>query len=344
VVARLFFAEPAIGDDGIGVDAAIAEERPISASLFALGGITLDDKNFFLVVGGFGENLAEGIGDEGIAPKLNAGIALVRLAFKADTIDDRDIGAIGNGMGALNGFPCVELSSADLRFLVRVPADAGGIKNNLRALKSGDAGTFGIPLIPTNLNADAGEFGVEVEKAEIAGGEIKFFVVERIVGNVHLAIFAEVGAVGVEDGAGIVVNAGGAAFKNGNDESNFLFFGDLGEALGGRTGNGFGEIEEFGVFGAAKIFAGEKFVETDDLSATRGRFADLFGSAKEIFFFVGGARHLHETDRKFIRHANYLNTREFFECERELFFPSVKVCTINSVAIALQSRNNVMGG
>jgi hypothetical protein len=26
-----------------------------------------------------------------------------------------------------------------------------------------------------------------------------------------------------------------------------------------------------------------------------------------------------------------------------LFFPSVKVCTINSVAFALQSRNNAMG-
>jgi len=160
---------------------------------------------------------------------------------------------------------------------------------------------------------------------------------------VHFAIFAEVGSVGIENGAGIVVNAGGAAFENGNDESDFLVFSDLGEALSGGTGNGFSEIEEFGIFGAAKIFAGKKFVEADDLSATHCRFADFFGSASEIFFFVGGARHLHETDRKFVGHINYLNTREFFECERELFFPSVKVCTINSVAIALQSRNNAMG-
>jgi hypothetical protein len=342
-VTRLLFAEPAIGDDGISVDAAIAEEGPIPASLFALGWIAFDDENFFLVVGSFGENLAERIGDEGIAPEFDARIALVGFAFKADAIDDSHIGAIGDGVGTLNGFPGIELGSAKLRFLVRMPADAGGIKDNLRALERGDARTFGIPLVPTDLHADAGEFGVEVEKAEIAGSEIKFFVVERIVGNVHLAIFAEVGAIGIENGAGVVVNAGGAAFENGNDERDFLFFSDLREALGGGAGNGFGEIEEFGIFGAAKIFAGEKLVETDDLSATRGRFVDFFGGTGEIFFFVGGARHLHETDRKFVGHANYLNTREFFECEHELFFPSVKVCTINSVAIALQSRNNAMG-
>jgi hypothetical protein len=343
-VARLFFTEPAIGDDGISVDAAIAEEGPIPASLFALGGIAFDNENFFLVVGSFRENLAEGIGDERIAPKFDAGIALVGLSFIANTINDGNVGAIGDSVGTLNGFPGIELGGADLRFLVRVPADAGGIKDNLRALQSGDAGTFGIPLVPTDLHANASEFGVEVEKAEIAGREIKFLVVERIVGNVHFAIFAEVGAVGIENGAGIVVNAGGATFENGNDESDFLFFSDLREALGGGARNGFGKIEEFRIFGAAKIFTGKKFVETDDLSAARCRFADFFGGAREIFFFVGGARHLHETDRKFIRHANYLNTREFFECERELFFPSVKVCTINSVAIALQSRNNVMGG
>ena len=251
-MARSLFAEPAIGDDGISVDAAVAEKRPIPASLFALGRIALDNENFFLVVGGFRKNLAERIGDERIAPKFDARIALVRLAFKADAIDDGYIGAIGDGVGTLNGFPGIQLSGADLRFLVRVPADTGGIKNNLRALERGDAGTFGVPLVPTDLHANAGEFGVEVEKAEIAGREIKFFVVERVVGNVHLAIFAEVGAVGIENGAGVVVDAGGAAFENGNDESDFFFFSDLREAVGGGAGNGFSEIKEFGIFGAAR--------------------------------------------------------------------------------------------
>ena len=327
----------------IGVDAAVTEEGPIAAGLFALRGIAFNYQDFFFVVRGFGQNAAEGIGNERIAPKFEASVAFFGFAFVADTINDRDVNAVGDGVGPLDCAPRIELSGAELGFLVRMPADAGGIKDNLCALQSGEARTFRIPLIPANLNADAAIGGIEIREAEIAWGEIKLFVVERIVGNVHLAIFAEVGAIGIENGAGVVVNAGGAAFENGNDERDFLFFSDLREALGGGAGNGFGEIEEFGIFGAAKIFAGEKLVETDDLSATRGRFVDFFGGTGEIFFFVGGARHLHETDRKFVGHANYLNTREFFECEHELFFPSVKVCTINSVAIALQSRNNAMG-
>ena len=327
----------------IGVDAAVAKEGPVAAGFFALGGVALDDQNFLFIVGGFGEDAAEGIGDEGVSPELETGVAFFWFTLVADAIDYGHVNAVGDGVRALDSAPGVELSGAELGFFMRMPADAGGIENDLRALESGEARTFRIPLVPADLNADASVGGIEIREAEIARREIELFVIEGIVGDVHFAVFAEERAIGVEDGARVVVNAGGAALEERSDEDHFSFFCDFCEGVGRGTRDWFGEIEKIRVFGAAKIFAGEKFVETDDLSATRGRFADLFGSAKEIFFFVGGARHLHETDRKFIRHANYLNTREFFECERELFFPSVKVCTINSVAIALQSRNNAMG-
>ena len=55
--------------------------------------------------------------------------------------------------------------------------------------------------------------GVEIREAEIAWREIKFFVVERVVGDVHFAVFAEEAAVGIEDRAGVVIDAGGAALK-----------------------------------------------------------------------------------------------------------------------------------
>ena len=178
-----------------------------------LCGVAFDDQNFFFVVRSFGENAAEGIGDEGVSPEFEAGVAFFRFAFVADAIDDGDVNAVGDGVGALDGAPGVELRRAELRFFVRMPADARGIENDLRALQSGEARALRIPLVPANLNADAAVCGIEIRKAEIAGREIKFFVVKRIVGNVHFAVFAEERAVGVKDGAGVVIDAGGAALE-----------------------------------------------------------------------------------------------------------------------------------
>ncbi len=108
-----------------------------------------------------------------------------------------------------------------------MPADAGGIKNHLSALQRGEARALWIPLIPADLNADAAIGGVEIRESQIAGREIKLFVIQRIIGDVHLAVFAEKRAIGVQDGAGVVVNAGGAPFEQGNDQDNLLFFCDF---------------------------------------------------------------------------------------------------------------------
>ncbi len=250
----------AIQDGAVGIDAAIAKERPVAASVFALRGIAFDDEDFFLVVGSFSDDLAEGIGDEGAAPEFEARIAVGRFAFEADTADDGDVHAVGDGMRALDSFPGVELCRAEFRFFVGMPADAGGIENYLRAAEGGDARAFGIPLVPADLHADSTVLRLEVGESEIAGGEIKFFVVQRVVGDVHFSIFAEEAAVRIEHRAGIVVNAGSAAFEEGNDQDDFLFFRHFGECVGCRTGNGLSEIEELGIFLAAEIFGTKKFM------------------------------------------------------------------------------------
>jgi len=43
-------AEPAIENGRIRIDAAVAEKRPVTASVLAFGRIALDDQDFFLVV------------------------------------------------------------------------------------------------------------------------------------------------------------------------------------------------------------------------------------------------------------------------------------------------------
>ena len=255
------FAQPAIQDGAVGVDATIAEEWPVATSIFAFCGIAFDDQDLFLVLGSFGGDLAKGVGDERISPEFEAGVAVGGLALEADAIDDGDVDAIGDGVRALNSFPGVELGGTEFGFFVRMPANAGGVKNDLRAAESGDAGTFGIPLIPADLHADFSVVRLEIGKTEITGSEIEFLVVERIVGNVHLAIFAEEGAVGIENGAGVVVDAGGAALEKRNDKYDFFFLGYFGERFGRWAGDRFGQIEKIGIFLAAEIFAPKKLVQ-----------------------------------------------------------------------------------
>src|SRR5215470_5061067 len=94
--------EPAVEDGLVGVDAAVAEERPVTAGVFALGGIAFDDEDLFLVAGGFGNQLAERVRDKGVAPEFEAGVAVLGLAFKANAVDDGSVNAVGDGMRALN--------------------------------------------------------------------------------------------------------------------------------------------------------------------------------------------------------------------------------------------------
>src|SRR5258705_82884 len=80
--SMLFVAERAIEDGLVGINAAVAEEGPVAAGLFALSGIAFDYEDFLFVVGGFGNDLAERVGDEGIAPKVEARVTFFRFAFE----------------------------------------------------------------------------------------------------------------------------------------------------------------------------------------------------------------------------------------------------------------------
>ena len=126
--------------------------------------------------------------------------------FVADPVDGQHVDAVGDGMGALHGLPGVGLGLAELGLLGRVPADGGGIEEDLGPLKRRQAGGLGIPLVPADERAERGGLGGERLEAEVAGGEVELLVVERIVGDVHLAVEAEDRPVGVEDDRRVVVD------------------------------------------------------------------------------------------------------------------------------------------
>ena len=145
------------------------------------------------------DDAAERIGEEAAAPEFEARpagtIAADVAVLVADAIHARDVDAVGDGVGALNGLPGIVLRRAELVFLRRMPADGGGIEEDLGALQRGEARAFGIPLVPADERADAAVRRVDGLESEIAGREVELLVVERIVGDVHLAIDADDGAV-----------------------------------------------------------------------------------------------------------------------------------------------------
>src|ERR1041385_6582548 len=182
--------------------------------------IALADQNLFFFVRGFHDDPSKRIAKKRSAPEFQA-LALSAIAANVamlmpHTIDHSHKDSVGDGMCALDGAPRVMLYRAELSFLVRMPADGGGIKKNISALQSCETRTFWIPLVPANESSHASMLGVKGLKAEIARSEVKLLIVKRIIRDMHLAIKAFGAAIGVEDDRRVVVQAARAPLKNGN--------------------------------------------------------------------------------------------------------------------------------
>ena len=121
-------------------------------------------------------------------------------------------------MGALDGLPGIVLRRAELLLLRRMPADGGGIEEHLGALQRGKPRGLGIPLIPADERAHAAKGRIHGLKAQIAGRKVVLLVVERIVRDVHLAVDAGDGPIGIQRDRGVVVEPRRAALKERGDE------------------------------------------------------------------------------------------------------------------------------
>src|SRR4029077_17479531 len=237
--------------------------------------VDLANQNFFFVMGGFGEDTAERIAKKRTTPKFEArprgGVAAYVPSFVPHSIDHSYVYTVGDGMGTLNGAPGIVLDGTEFGFFRRMPADCGGIEENLRALQSSQSGALGIPLIPADQRAHATDVCIKGAKAEIAGSEVIFFVIKGIVGYVHFAVDATDGAIGVEDHGGVVIYAGGALLEKRSDKDDPKLFGQGRKRFGRGAGDGLSQIEQSWVFTLAEVLSLEKFWQTDDLGAARGR-------------------------------------------------------------------------
>ena len=180
-----------------------------------------------------------------MAPEFDP-VVVYRLAlrvqnfFHPDAVRGTDPAAICDGVGALDGFPGVVLGVAELFFLGGVPADGGGIEEDFSSLQRRQSRGFGVPLVPADQHADLRVGGAPGAKTGVTRSEIEFFVIERIVRDMHFAIDTGDGAIGFDDGGSVVIEAGGAFFEEGGDDDNFVFAGDFGKQIGARSGDRFG--------------------------------------------------------------------------------------------------------
>src|ERR1039458_7023489 len=261
----------ATGDGSVTVDAAVAQEGPVAANLLQLMQVYFAEQNFFLIVRSFGQHAPEGIAEERPSPEFEAfagrGIAANVASLEADAIHHANINAVCDGVRPLDGAPGVVLRLAEFRLLRGMPSDGRGVKQNAGSLECGKARAFRIPLIPADERAEFSGGGVESLEAEIARSEIKLFVVERVVGNVHFAVDAAQHAIRIEDRGRVVIEARRALLEERGDQHDFILPGSGGELLRAHAGDWLREIEQSGIFALAEILRLKELGQADDVGA-----------------------------------------------------------------------------
>src|ERR1044071_3009152 len=95
-------------------------------------------------------------------------------------------------------------------FLVWMPADCRRIKDDLCPPQRRQPRCFRIPLVPANTDADFPARRVPRPESEIARSEVKFFVIEGIIGNMHLAVLTEQFSIRVDNRRRVVIKTGAA--------------------------------------------------------------------------------------------------------------------------------------
>src|SRR2546425_4434553 len=282
LVGRLgAFSGTSAGDFSVGFRTAVAVELPGISDLLNFVEIELGDEQFILVAAGLLDDFAARIAEVALAVEF----ADFPGSFGADAIDGSDEVSVGDGVGGLLEFPKIFGEAGD---------GGGGVVDNFRSIKAEDARAFGEMAVVTYIYADAGVTSLENGVARVSWREIKFFPEARMaMGNVVLAVLAEVAAIGVNDRGSVEVDAGHLDFVDRHDQHHLVFLGELLHCRDGRTGgNLLGELIPAGLLLGAKVRAIKNFLEAGGLPFLFGRVGDQVFVFGDHFFFDFGERKL----------------------------------------------------
>src|SRR5690606_22946060 len=162
----------------VGVDPAVAQERPDPAHVLAAPKVDLAHQHGG-VFAGLGQELALRAQYMAVAPEPDARGAQ-RRRLVADAVAGQHRQPVGHGMAAVAEDPGVALAVLLVLGVVRVPADGGGVEQQLGAGQRHQPRRFRVPLVPAHQHAEAADRGVDRFEADVAGGEVELLVEARV--------------------------------------------------------------------------------------------------------------------------------------------------------------------
>src|SRR5487761_276224 len=184
-----------LNERGVAVGPPVAVERPEVADLGEQAHVQVADHHLVLGVGGrVADQLAAGVGEVGLAVEV-----VVAERLGAHPVDRADEVLVRDRRGGLLEPPEV---------LGQAAAGRGGIEHDAGAAQAERAPALGeVPLV-ADVHADLAHRGVEYRVAEVARAEVELLPEPSDLGDVVLAVLAQVAAVGVDHRGGVVVDAG----------------------------------------------------------------------------------------------------------------------------------------
>ncbi len=124
-----------------------------------------------------------------------------------------------------------------------------------------------------------------------------------------LAVLAEVAAVGVDHGGGVVVDPGLVLLVDGDDQDEAELAGEFAHPPhGGAVGDGLGPAVVLRVLHLAEVRGVEDLLEAEDLRALRGRLAGVALVEGDHALLVAGPAGLDEGGADDLRHGYLRNS------------------------------------
>src|SRR5215217_9021382 len=216
------------------------------------------------------DDLGPGVGGE-VADRPALGVGEVRRAVEvvvaevldADPVDGADVVLVGDRGGGLLQLPQVVGQAA---------AGRRGVEDDLGTVEPERAPPLREVPVVADVDADPADRGVEHRIAQVAGPEVELLPEPPHVRQVGLAVLAEIAAVRVQHGRGVVKHAGLLLLVHRQDHDQPEVPGERLEPLDRGAGHRLGVVVELRVLDLAEVRPVEQLLEADDLGALRGGF------------------------------------------------------------------------
>ena len=239
------------------------------------------DQLLVAVAGDVADELAPGVDEVARAVEV-----VVAVLLDADPVDGGDEVLVGDGGRGLLELPQVG---------GQAPAGGGGVVDDLGAGQAEGAPALGEVAVVADVDADPADGGVEHRPAEVARAEVVLLPEALDLRDVVLAVLAEVGAVGVDDRRGVVVEAGLLDLVDRHHEHHAGLRGQRLHALhGGAVGHRLGPAVVLGVLHLAEVGAVEHLLEAHDLGALGGGVAGVLLVGVDHRLLVAGPLRLEQ--------------------------------------------------